>query len=192
MFASFPTSERACLQGTLPRSVASARASAIAASSSVRFPSGQRSLSSCTPTLLPSAVTGSPTTTFAGAADSPSSRSPMTASFACTHARDAARAGAPPPAAVCTGSISTASTLAGGSTSSSRAMPVKSSIYTWMYRGAVCSPPSFNWPDRCARSLRTCHARAAGGSGCTASKAACFRCTHAATSVEMRSNLFGA
>eukprot|EP00965_Chrysotila_dentata_P171343 5654711-Pleurochrysis_carterae.AAC.1 len=78
--------------------------------------------------LIPSAVTGSPTTILAGAACSPSSLSPSAASFACTQARDVARAGVPPAAAVCTGSMSTPSTLAGGSTSSSRATPVRSSM----------------------------------------------------------------
>eukprot|EP00965_Chrysotila_dentata_P148579 4905742-Pleurochrysis_carterae.AAC.1 len=72
----------------------------MAARSSVRFPSGQRSLSAETLRLIPSAVTGSPTTTFAGAACKPSSRSPNTASFACTQARDVSRAWTPPPAAV--------------------------------------------------------------------------------------------
>eukprot|EP00965_Chrysotila_dentata_P009451 307970-Pleurochrysis_carterae.AAC.1 len=68
MLASFSTSDLACLHLTRPRSSASLRASAIAARSSARLPFGQRSRSSRTPTLIPSAVTGSPTRIFAGAA----------------------------------------------------------------------------------------------------------------------------
>eukprot|EP00965_Chrysotila_dentata_P074969 2477175-Pleurochrysis_carterae.AAC.1 len=80
------------------------------------------------------------------------------------------------------GSISTPATHAGVVTSSSRATP----------RGAICSAPAGRRPSRCARSLLACHARASAGSGCSASNIACFACTHAAISVEMRSNLFGA
>eukprot|EP00965_Chrysotila_dentata_P037261 1239880-Pleurochrysis_carterae.AAC.1 len=45
---------------------------------------------------MPSATTGSPTATFAGAARSPSSASPSTASCACTCARVCGGAGVPP------------------------------------------------------------------------------------------------
>eukprot|EP00965_Chrysotila_dentata_P016573 549301-Pleurochrysis_carterae.AAC.1 len=67
---------------------------------SSRLPSGHRSRPSRTPRLRPSATTGSPTTTFAGAACRPSSFSPSTASCACTYARDPGGAGVPPPASV--------------------------------------------------------------------------------------------
>eukprot|EP00965_Chrysotila_dentata_P054729 1817299-Pleurochrysis_carterae.AAC.1 len=45
---------------------------------------------------MPSAMTGSPTATFTGAARRPSSASPSTASCACTCARVCGGAGAPP------------------------------------------------------------------------------------------------
>eukprot|EP00965_Chrysotila_dentata_P256025 6212410-Pleurochrysis_carterae.AAC.1 len=119
MLESFPTRARARFQCTRPRSAASRRASATAARSSARFPPGQRSRSPATPTLMPRAVTGSPTTIFAGAAWRPSSLSPSAASLACTHALDVARAGSPPPASVWMGSIQIEATSSGGVTSSS-------------------------------------------------------------------------
>eukprot|EP00965_Chrysotila_dentata_P017529 582476-Pleurochrysis_carterae.AAC.1 len=75
--------------------------SAMLASSSSRLLSGQRKQPVEAPRLKPSAVTGSPATTLAGAAWSPSSARPSTASCAWTYARVFARAGVPPPAAVC-------------------------------------------------------------------------------------------
>eukprot|EP00965_Chrysotila_dentata_P010879 353879-Pleurochrysis_carterae.AAC.1 len=77
---------------------------------------------------MPSATTGSPTTTLAGAAHSPSSARPSTASCACTCARVSRAAGVPPAAAVCTGSIPMSATLAGGATVSSSETPEKSSM----------------------------------------------------------------
>eukprot|EP00965_Chrysotila_dentata_P143140 4729673-Pleurochrysis_carterae.AAC.1 len=68
---------------------------------------------------MPRATTGSPTTTFAGAACSPSSASPCTASCACTCARVPRGAGVPPAAAVCVGSMVMSATSPGGSTASS-------------------------------------------------------------------------
>eukprot|EP00965_Chrysotila_dentata_P253140 6211087-Pleurochrysis_carterae.AAC.2 len=164
--ASFPTKDRARFQCTRLRSTTSSRASPTAARNSVRFPSGQRSRPSRTPTLIPRAVTGSPTIILAGAACKPSSLSASAVSLACTHARDVARAGSPLPASVCIGSISTPATHAAAS-------PRR--------RGP---PPQ---PARIARRLRLLHARAALGRGCCLSKAACFICTHAATNVDTRS-----
>eukprot|EP00965_Chrysotila_dentata_P061323 2032007-Pleurochrysis_carterae.AAC.1 len=63
---------------------------------------------------MPSACTGSPTTTLAGAACSPSSARPRTASCACTCALVPGGAGAPPVADVCAGSITTCATHSGG------------------------------------------------------------------------------
>eukprot|EP00965_Chrysotila_dentata_P067537 2235593-Pleurochrysis_carterae.AAC.1 len=57
------------------------------ARSSSRLPVGHRMRPSARPTLMPSATTGSPTTTFAGAACRPSLASPRAASCACTCAR---------------------------------------------------------------------------------------------------------
>eukprot|EP00965_Chrysotila_dentata_P097591 3225230-Pleurochrysis_carterae.AAC.1 len=65
---------------------------------------------------MPRATTGSPTTTLAGAACSPSSASPSTASRAWTCAREFGGAGSPPTALVCVGSIATCATHAGGRT----------------------------------------------------------------------------
>eukprot|EP00965_Chrysotila_dentata_P229855 6197449-Pleurochrysis_carterae.AAC.2 len=81
--ANFPTTERACRQGTRALPVSSACSSAIAARRSSRLPLGHRSLPSSRPTLIPKATTGSPTTILAGAACSPSSASPRIAS--CAH-----------------------------------------------------------------------------------------------------------
>eukprot|EP00965_Chrysotila_dentata_P170374 5623458-Pleurochrysis_carterae.AAC.1 len=58
---------RAFRQLTLPRSSTSLRIAASAASRSVRLPSGQRRYPPVASTLNPSAVTTSPTSTFAGA-----------------------------------------------------------------------------------------------------------------------------
>eukprot|EP00965_Chrysotila_dentata_P069848 2307363-Pleurochrysis_carterae.AAC.1 len=65
---------------------------------------------------MPRATTGSPTTTLAGAACSPSSASPRTASCAWTCARVPCGEGVPPVAAVCAGSISMCATSSGGAT----------------------------------------------------------------------------
>eukprot|EP00965_Chrysotila_dentata_P045234 1503287-Pleurochrysis_carterae.AAC.1 len=47
-------------------------------------------------------------------------------------------------------------------------------------------------PLRCRRARRSAHRRAAGGYGCSSSNMRCFRCAHAATSVDTRSNRLGA
>eukprot|EP00965_Chrysotila_dentata_P170857 5639479-Pleurochrysis_carterae.AAC.1 len=65
---------------------------------------------------MPRATTGSPTTTLAGAACSPSSAMPSAASCACTCARVSGGAGRPPAAAVCEGSIVMCDTSGGGRT----------------------------------------------------------------------------
>eukprot|EP00965_Chrysotila_dentata_P245504 6206593-Pleurochrysis_carterae.AAC.1 len=122
------------------------RAQSVAASSSMRFPSGQHNLSPKTLRRIHSAVAGSPTTIFDGAACRPRSRSPNTASFACTQAHEVACARVPPPAAVWTGSMTTSATLAGGSTSSSYATPVKSSMGTCRHLGYDCSAPTGSQP----------------------------------------------
>eukprot|EP00965_Chrysotila_dentata_P054035 1793516-Pleurochrysis_carterae.AAC.2 len=88
-------------------------------------------------TLDPNAVTGSPTTTLAGAACSPNSASPATASCACTYTRVPGAAGSPPAAHVCTASITTCDSRAGVGTLSAGAAPVKSSMKTFRYLGAV-------------------------------------------------------
>eukprot|EP00965_Chrysotila_dentata_P085600 2823840-Pleurochrysis_carterae.AAC.2 len=165
----------------------------MAASSSARLPSGQRSLSSATHTLIPSAVTGSPTMTLAGAACRPSSRSPTTASFACMHARDVVRAGAPPLAVVWIGSIVTLTTSAGGSTSSSSANPVRAALRQPVdglcsVRVRVSSATSAPPLAAVAAARLFCHLCAAAGGGCRASKAACLACTHA---VNISSKRFG-
>eukprot|EP00965_Chrysotila_dentata_P151304 5000880-Pleurochrysis_carterae.AAC.1 len=59
----------------------------MSASMSSRFDGGYRSVCSARESCSPSAVTGSPTTTFAGAACSPTRASPTTASCACAYAR---------------------------------------------------------------------------------------------------------
>eukprot|EP00965_Chrysotila_dentata_P184111 6079073-Pleurochrysis_carterae.AAC.1 len=86
------------------------------ARSSVRFLPGHRRRPVAAPRLKPSAVTGSPATTFAGAACSPSSARPSTASCAWTWALESSRAGAPPTAAVCIGSSLVAATSVGAAT----------------------------------------------------------------------------
>eukprot|EP00965_Chrysotila_dentata_P052957 1756567-Pleurochrysis_carterae.AAC.1 len=68
MLASRPTRALARLQCTRARSRASSRSSAMVARIRSRLPCGHRIRPSCTPRLRPSATTGSPTTTFAGAA----------------------------------------------------------------------------------------------------------------------------
>eukprot|EP00965_Chrysotila_dentata_P023253 770761-Pleurochrysis_carterae.AAC.1 len=65
MFTSRPTSVRAFLQCTRALARASWRMSAMPARRSVRLLSGQRSRPVDAPRLKPSAVTGSPATTFA-------------------------------------------------------------------------------------------------------------------------------
>eukprot|EP00965_Chrysotila_dentata_P172434 5690084-Pleurochrysis_carterae.AAC.1 len=85
----------------------------MSASMSSRFAGGHRSARSAREICRPSAVTGSPTTTFAGAACSPTRASPATASCACTYARVPAPAGSLPAARVCTGSMCTSATSAG-------------------------------------------------------------------------------
>eukprot|EP00965_Chrysotila_dentata_P029599 983997-Pleurochrysis_carterae.AAC.1 len=65
---------------------------------SARLPSGHRSTPPARATWKPSAVTGSPTTTFAGAACNPTAASPATANCACTCTLDPGAAGSPPPA----------------------------------------------------------------------------------------------
>eukprot|EP00965_Chrysotila_dentata_P079864 2633872-Pleurochrysis_carterae.AAC.1 len=99
MFTSRPTSERAFRQCTRALSRASRCMSAMLARRSVRLLSGQRSRPAVAPRLKPSVVTGSPATTFAGAAYSPSSARPCTTSCAWTYTREATRAGVPPTAA---------------------------------------------------------------------------------------------
>eukprot|EP00965_Chrysotila_dentata_P058855 1952954-Pleurochrysis_carterae.AAC.1 len=137
---------------------------------------------------MPSATTGSPTATFAGAARSPSSASPSTASCACTCARVCVGAGVPRSATVCRGSMTMWATHAGGCTVSSRDTPVKSSMYTCTYLGSACRASAGSSPHLCSSLRRAIQRSTAGGGGCVASKSACLRRTHAATSVEMRSN----
>eukprot|EP00965_Chrysotila_dentata_P017977 596939-Pleurochrysis_carterae.AAC.1 len=84
------------------------------------------------------------------------------------------------------------SSVGGSRTLSSSATPVKSSMYTWMYRGARCSAPSASRPSFCSCSRLADQLRAAGGGGCASSKRACASAIAAATSVETLSNLFGA
>eukprot|EP00965_Chrysotila_dentata_P106216 3507754-Pleurochrysis_carterae.AAC.1 len=86
----------------------------MAARISSRLPPGHRRRPCTLPTFMPSAVTGSPTATFAGAARRPSSASPSTASCACTCARVCGGAGVPLSASVCLGSIVMWATHAGG------------------------------------------------------------------------------
>eukprot|EP00965_Chrysotila_dentata_P047326 1570223-Pleurochrysis_carterae.AAC.2 len=74
---------------------------------------------------------------------------------------------------------------------SSSAAPVKSSMYTWMYRGARCSAPSASRPSFSSRSRLADQRRVAGGGGCASSKRACASAIAPATSVETLSNLFG-
>eukprot|EP00965_Chrysotila_dentata_P226047 6195159-Pleurochrysis_carterae.AAC.1 len=129
MLARRPTRARARLQCTRAFLIASLCSSAMAAHINSRLPSGQRSRPSRIPRLMPSATsTGSPTTTFAGAACRPSSFSPSTASCACMCTRVPVGAGVPPPASVWMGWMSTSATPAGGVTGSSSATPVKSSM----------------------------------------------------------------
>eukprot|EP00965_Chrysotila_dentata_P079992 2638372-Pleurochrysis_carterae.AAC.1 len=77
----------------------------MSASISARLPGGHRRTPSACETCSPRAVTGSPTTTFAGAAWSPNSARPSTAICACACALVPSAAGTPPPARVCTGSM---------------------------------------------------------------------------------------
>eukprot|EP00965_Chrysotila_dentata_P005661 186097-Pleurochrysis_carterae.AAC.1 len=93
--------------------------------------SGMHSVPPSAPTLNPSAVAGSPTTTFARAACKPSSARPSTASCACTWALVVGAAGRSPSACVWMGSIVAAATSAGGVTVSVSVAPVKSSMCTW-------------------------------------------------------------
>eukprot|EP00965_Chrysotila_dentata_P059090 1961295-Pleurochrysis_carterae.AAC.1 len=95
---------------------------------SLRLLSGHRRRPLAALTLKPSALTASPTRTFAGAAWSPSSDRASAVSCACMCARLSRAAGTPPTARVCAGSMSTPATSGGGSTLSARATPVKSSI----------------------------------------------------------------
>eukprot|EP00965_Chrysotila_dentata_P145537 4807249-Pleurochrysis_carterae.AAC.1 len=126
--------------------------------------SGTLSAPSPADTLEPNATAGSPTTTFAGAARRPSSARPCTASCACTCALVGGGAGLPPPACVCMGSISTPNiTSAGGTTSSSSAAPVKSSMYTWRYRGANCAAPPGISPTIWRSARRAAQRFTAGG-----------------------------
>eukprot|EP00965_Chrysotila_dentata_P008157 266420-Pleurochrysis_carterae.AAC.1 len=126
MLARRPTRALARLQCTREFSIASLRSSAMVARISSLLPGGHRSRPSSTPRLMPSATTGSPTTTFAGAACRPSSFSPSTASCACTCARVPGGVGMPPLASVWTGWMSMPVTHSGGVTGSSSATPVKS------------------------------------------------------------------
>eukprot|EP00965_Chrysotila_dentata_P176060 5813182-Pleurochrysis_carterae.AAC.2 len=100
-----PVSVRALRQSTRPRSSASPRISAMVARNSFRLPSGQRRRPLTASTWKPSACTASPTSTFAGAAWSPSSASASTVSCAWTWTLLACGAGVPPAALVCAGSM---------------------------------------------------------------------------------------
>eukprot|EP00965_Chrysotila_dentata_P153560 5075455-Pleurochrysis_carterae.AAC.1 len=83
-------------------------------------------------------------------------------------------------------------THAGGCTTSLRDTPVKSSMYTCRYRGSACRASAGSSPRFCSSLRRAVQRCTAGGGGCEASKSACLRRTHAATSVEIRSNRLGA
>eukprot|EP00965_Chrysotila_dentata_P128786 4257533-Pleurochrysis_carterae.AAC.1 len=61
------------------------------------------------------------------------------------------------------GSISTPATSAGGATSSSSAAPVKSSMYTWRYRGASCAAPPGMPPSLCSCARLAAQRPTAGG-----------------------------
>eukprot|EP00965_Chrysotila_dentata_P046334 1539961-Pleurochrysis_carterae.AAC.2 len=175
MLASFPTSERARLQCIRPRCVASSCASAVKARNSVRLPPGHRSRPPRTSTLMPSAVTGSPTTILAGASCRPSSLKPSAVSFACLHARDVARAPQLPPATVCTpGRYGSLRCTPGGSPRSIGPPPLSHRYSTWIYRGSVCPASSPRQPTPCARLRLSRQACAACGGGYASSNAACF------------------
>eukprot|EP00965_Chrysotila_dentata_P063951 2118942-Pleurochrysis_carterae.AAC.3 len=184
-FASLPTTERACLHLTRPDSIASARISAMAASSSSRF-----SCRTSQARFLPAKFYAQRhhriddhqlTTSLAGAACSSSSRSPSTASCACTCARVPAGAGMPPAATVCSTSMIIPATFAGVCTTLSSATPIKLSTHTCRYDGATWWAPGGIRPARCAPRRRSDQRRTIAGGGCCASKAACLRWTHAAT-----------
>eukprot|EP00965_Chrysotila_dentata_P014637 484767-Pleurochrysis_carterae.AAC.2 len=137
-----PTIVHARRHRTRP-SRASAACARTSASMSARLPSGHRSVPFAHATCSPSEVTGSPPTTLAGTACSPTSRRHQTASCACTYTRVPGAASSPPPARVWTGSMRTSATVAGVATRSARATPVKSSMYTCKYLlgAAAASPP---------------------------------------------------
>eukprot|EP00965_Chrysotila_dentata_P178521 5895973-Pleurochrysis_carterae.AAC.1 len=65
-------------------------------------------------------------------------------------------------------------------------------MHTCRYRGSECRASAGSSPRFCSSLRRAVQRCTAGGGGCAASKSACLRRTHAATSVEMRSNLLGA
>eukprot|EP00965_Chrysotila_dentata_P223030 6193349-Pleurochrysis_carterae.AAC.1 len=112
---------------------------------------------------MPSATTGSRTTTLAGAACSPSSASPRTARCAWTCARVPRGAGVPPVAAVWASSISMCATSSGGATVSLGC--------TWAPR--VASPVAGFPPFAARRGAASTGGPPAGGAGPRRTPRAC-------------------
>eukprot|EP00965_Chrysotila_dentata_P007452 241753-Pleurochrysis_carterae.AAC.1 len=104
MLTSRARSARAFRQCTPALSRASSRMPSTSVIRRVRLLFGQRRRPIVVPRLKPRAMTGSPATTFAGAAFRLSSARHKTASCACMQTREFSGAGVPPPATVWTGS----------------------------------------------------------------------------------------